>query len=91
MGETRGIRQIAKNLGRGGRKRLRRMHRARPATTVPPKTTAAMTAGTVGLPRATAVAAAFAFIAFPSVAPLPLAAATAALATLPALIPTATG
>lgn len=65
------------------------------------KTTAAMTAGTVGLPRATAVAAAFTFIAFPSVAPLPLAATTtaaalalaavAALATLPALIPTATG
>jgi len=63
------------------------------------KTTATMTAGTVGLPRATAVAAAFTFIAFPSVAPLPLAAATtttaalavAALATLPALIPTTTG
>jgi hypothetical protein len=61
----------------------------------------AMTAGTVGLPRATAVAAAFTFIAFPSVAPLPLAATTtaaaltlaavAALTTLPALIPTATG
>jgi hypothetical protein len=78
------------------------MHRARPATSVTTKTTAAMTAGTVGLPRATAVAAAFTFIAFPSVAPLPLAAATttaaalalaavAALATLPALIPTATG
>ena len=66
-----------------------------------PKTTAAMTAGTVGLPRATAVAAAFTFIAFPSVAPLPLAATTTAaalalaavagLATLPALIPTTTG
>jgi hypothetical protein len=77
------------------------MHRARPATSVTTKTTAAMTAGTVGLPRATAVAAAFTFIAFPSVAPLPLAATTtaaalalaavAALATLPALIPTATG
>jgi hypothetical protein len=77
------------------------MHRARPATSVTTKTTAAMTAGTVGLPRATAVAAAFTFIAFPSVAPLPLAATTtaaalalaavAALATLPALIPTTTG
>ena len=65
------------------------------------KPTAAMTAGTIGLPRATAVAAAFTFIAFPSVAPLPLAATTTAaalalaaragLATLPALIPTATG
>ena len=44
MSETRGIRQIAKNLGRRGRKRLRWMHRARPATSVTPKTTAAMTA-----------------------------------------------
>ena len=61
------------------------------------KTTAAMTAGTVGLPRATAIAAALTFIAFPSVATLPFTAATTALtwaaiatrATLPALMPTA--
>ena len=57
------------------------------------KTTTAMAAGSVGLPRTTAIAAPLTFIALPCVATLPFTAppSSALATTLPALIPTAAG